>query len=109
MQTRVIISDEAENDLLEIGRYIAKKSSLKKALEYMDFLEDRARSLADFPGKGRVYEPFPYRVLPVNSYLIFYRIEDDQVLIVRILHGARDIEALFQKFIRISDKEQAPK
>lgn len=40
------------------------------------------------------YEHHGIRRRPQASYLIFYRIEDDRVVIIRILHGARDYEAL---------------
>jgi plasmid stabilization system protein ParE len=29
------------------------------------------------------------------KHLIFYRIEHDQVLILRVIHGVRDLESLF--------------
>jgi len=29
------------------------------------------------------------------KHLVFYRVEDNDVLILRVLHGARDLESLF--------------
>jgi toxin ParE1/3/4 len=34
---------------------------------------------------------------PVRDYLVFYRLVDDFVEVVRVLHGARDIEALLEE------------
>jgi toxin ParE1/3/4 len=34
------------------------------------------------------------RVRRFRKYLIFYRAEDEQIVVVRILHGARDIETI---------------
>jgi toxin ParE1/3/4 len=31
-----------------------------------------------------------------ENYLIFYRTDDEHVEIIRVLHGARDIEAVLQ-------------
>ena len=31
---------------------------------------------------------------PAGDYLIFYRIEDDQIEVLHVLHGARDYEAI---------------
>jgi len=31
------------------------------------------------------------RALQVQGYLIFYRVEEERVLILRVIHGARDI------------------
>jgi toxin ParE1/3/4 len=36
------------------------------------------------------------RVTYVWNYLVFYQLTDDQIVIERVLHGARDIEALFK-------------
>jgi plasmid stabilization system protein ParE len=46
-----------------------------------------------FPLLFRV-ERFGIRRRPVGKYLILYRIDQDRVGIVRILHGARDYERL---------------
>jgi plasmid stabilization system protein ParE len=35
------------------------------------------------------------RSIVVVPYLIFYRVREDSVQIVRVLHGHRDIEAMF--------------
>ena len=35
------------------------------------------------------------RALPFRDYIIFYRDEPRGVIVVRVLHGARDIGALF--------------
>lgn len=40
------------------------------------------------------------RMFPVKkfeNYLIFYQSMEEELLIVRVLHGARDIAALFEK------------
>jgi toxin ParE1/3/4 len=31
------------------------------------------------------------RALQVQDYLVFYRVEEERVLILRVIHGARDI------------------
>ena len=35
------------------------------------------------------------RSFPVGEYVIFYRIEGEDVMILHVAHGRRDIEALF--------------
>jgi toxin ParE1/3/4 len=40
------------------------------------------------------------RMFPIKKfekYLIFYESSDDELLVVRVLHGARDIAALFEE------------
>lgn len=36
------------------------------------------------------------RSFPVGRYVIFYRIVQDGVEIVRVLHGARDLDSIFR-------------
>jgi plasmid stabilization system protein ParE len=50
-----------------------------------------------FPRSGRSYDG-RYRVLAVSKHLIFYCYDDtsDQVTIITILDGRRDIEDLLQ-------------
>jgi toxin ParE1/3/4 len=40
------------------------------------------------------HERHGIRRRPIGNYLIFYRIEADRLVIVHILHGARDYEPL---------------
>lgn len=50
-----------------------------------------------FPEMGRVSEVAPgLRVLVSGKHLVFYRPTDGGVLVHRVLHGHRDIEALFE-------------
>jgi toxin ParE1/3/4 len=37
-----------------------------------------------------------WRVRGFERYLIFYRPTDDGIDVVRVLHGSRDIESLFE-------------
>jgi len=36
------------------------------------------------------------RAWPVGNYLIFYRVQNNTVDIVRVIHGARDLGKLFE-------------
>jgi toxin ParE1/3/4 len=36
------------------------------------------------------------RSFPVNNYLIFYRLIEEGIEIVRVIHGARNIPNLFE-------------
>ena len=49
-----------------------------------------------FPGTGVVRHDVAadLRMLPHGSYLIFYREQEDHARIERILHRARDVDAL---------------
>ncbi|MEW5875439.1 MAG: type II toxin-antitoxin system RelE/ParE family toxin [Candidatus Zixiibacteriota bacterium] len=58
-----------------------------------DLRETIAR-LAENPGLGHLRQDLttqPYRFWPVDAYLIVYLVETDQISILRVLHGFRDI------------------
>jgi toxin ParE1/3/4 len=95
------VSIEAESDLDEIWLYIAQNSStLNIADRFIEFLTDRFSLLARNPyiGRRRDEELRPgIRSLAVRDYIILYRIDNEEVLILRVLRGNRDIEALFRQ------------
>jgi toxin ParE1/3/4 len=92
------VAPEAEADLDDIWCYIARKSgSLEIADRFTEFLSDRFYLLANHPyiGRRRDEELRPgLRSFPVRDYVFLYRIEEDAVLILRVLRGSRDIKAL---------------
>jgi toxin ParE1/3/4 len=95
------VAPEAEADLDDIWCYIARKSgSLEIADRFTEFLSDRFYLLANHPyiGRRRDEELRPgLRSFPVRDYVILYRIKDEDILILRVLRGSRDIKALLGK------------
>jgi plasmid stabilization system protein ParE len=93
---RVVFSDQAKADLTEIGDHIAKDSPLR-ALDFTGELEAKALQIGDMPRAFPLlprYEHYGIRRRPYRNYLIFYRVENDRISIIHIVHGARDHEAL---------------
>jgi toxin ParE1/3/4 len=93
------IAPRAEADLDDIWLYVAKESgSIEIANRLIDTITDRSLALGRFPRIGRSREEDfgpGYRSLAVAEYIIVYSIEGDDVLILRIVHGRRDLERLF--------------
>jgi toxin ParE1/3/4 len=60
---------------------------------------ERSERLADMPGTCRLRGDLGpgLRSVAVGSYLIIYRPIEGGIEIVRVLHGRRDIGALFSK------------
>lgn len=89
---KVRITAEAERDLEGIGDYIAQ-DNLQRALSFIEELREKCLSLADaplaFPLVPR-YESHGVRRRLHGNYLIFYRIEGKQVVVLHVLHGAMD-------------------
>jgi toxin ParE1/3/4 len=95
--TAVLKLPQAQEDLLDIWCHIACDNP-HQADRYLDFLEGRLTLLASSPGMGLSHDELEPGLLgfPVDNYLIFYRQVDVGIEIVRVLHGAREIESLFQ-------------
>src|SRR5438132_11538613 len=86
----------ARQDLQEIHDFIAADSPAA-AGRWINRLAGECRKLAGMPGMGRRREELgrELRSFAVGNYLIFYRDHPDRLEIMRVLHGARDIESLF--------------
>jgi toxin ParE1/3/4 len=94
---KVRFARPARADLRSIIASIAKDNP-KAARRYGKLLADRALSLSDFPNRGALLRGHATaRRLVVSPYLIIYRPDRDLVRILRILHGARDIDALLPR------------
>jgi toxin ParE1/3/4 len=88
---------QAYRDLDEIAAFIGRDNP-QAAVRFLDDLEGRFHLLASSPGIGR---PRPelgagVRGFPAGDYLIFYRQLGLGIEVIRVLHGARDIEAVWQ-------------
>lgn len=93
---KVRLSAEARQDLIAIGDYIARDNP-SRALSFVQELAARCASLASTPSGYPIvprYEAKAIRRCLHGNYQIFYRVDGDLVLVVRVLHGARDYEAL---------------
>jgi len=91
------ISPRASSDLIEIWGYIAD-DSVANADAFIDKLYQAIQVLARQPGSGRHREELAPGIqsFPFGRYIIFYRVVAGAVEIVRVLHGARDIENIFE-------------
>ena len=92
----VLFGPEADEDLLDIARHIAAANP-QAADRFIDAIHERTRLLADAPEIGRRREELAPRLrsFPAGRYVIFYRHIAGGIEVARLLHGARDIPALF--------------
>lgn len=93
--TPVALSNEAELDLEDIGDYIALDSPLR-AIGFIADLRAACMRIGLAPSAtiARPELAENLRCRPFGRYLIFLRVEAERVLIVRVLHGARDVSAI---------------
>ena len=88
----------AEDDLKEIIAYIALDNPTA-AESMVNKVEKSLSNLSEFPLIGNIpvekeLAHMGYRFLIVQNYLIFYTVEEYNVWVHRIIHGARDYLSL---------------
>jgi toxin ParE1/3/4 len=92
---------EAEADLDDIWLYVARESgSADTANRLIDTITERFWLIAQYPqiGRRRDHDFRPgMRSFPVGEYLIIYRAEGDNVLILHVMRGSRDIEGILNQ------------
>jgi toxin ParE1/3/4 len=96
---RVAWTETAWRDLERIADYIAEDSPGYAAAFVRD-VRDRARSLEEMAERGRVVPELGdpgVRELIIGGYRLVYEIEDSDVYVLGLIHGARDLAALWQK------------
>ena len=101
---RVSNTNQAKKDIAEIAAYYGEQS-VELELRFIDAAEVALEKLLLMPEKGARREFFHsklhgLRMWPIPKFpkiLIFYRPVDTGVEVVRVLHSARDIAALFSK------------
>ena len=90
---------EADSDLDSIWYFTATRSgSIEIADHLIDSIVERFFLLANHPNIGRVRDQDlrpGLRSFPVGDYIILYRIQSEDVLILRVFRGSRNLEALF--------------
>jgi toxin ParE1/3/4 len=89
---------QADSDLDDIWYYVATRSgNLDAADRLIDSITHRFHLLATHPniGRARNEDLRPgLRSFSVGEYVIIYRTQDEDVLVLRVLRGSRDIAAL---------------
>jgi toxin ParE1/3/4 len=89
----------ADSDLDEIWYRIAKESgSVERAERFIEYLTERFHLLSENPYIGRSRDDLRpgLRSFPVGQYVMIYRIAGDDVVILHVFHGSRDIESFFR-------------
>jgi toxin ParE1/3/4 len=93
----VVFSELAELDLEEIGDYIAADNPAR-AVSFVREIREHCTKIAKSPlayvarpdlGEG-------IRCCTHGRYMIFFLPSEREVLVVRVIHGARDLSGLFE-------------
>ncbi len=91
---KVLIYPLAENDLIDIKEYFEQKLKTSpnnlfgKFYEIIDILETNPLIYPLL--KDPYLNQLGYRMIPIDNFLLFYIIENDEIQIHRFLYGRRD-------------------
>lgn len=97
---KIEISERALNDLEEIWFYYSEVSE-KAADKILKQITEKFQNVLEFPkiGKERNDLLIGLRSFPTGKYTIFYQETSSGIEIVRVIHGSRDIEQIFDEMI----------
>jgi|ERR1017187_4879010 toxin ParE1/3/4 len=90
------LTEIAETDLAEIWSYLASEASEAVATRFLSSITARFDDVLLFPMSDA---PRPQlgpglRAIFKHNYAIYYVPRDGEVVIVRVLHGSRDVDAI---------------
>jgi toxin ParE1/3/4 len=92
-------SSDAEEDLFQIWAYLARRGSRAVADRVVRDIELNCRRLQAWPQSGRDRgDILPgMRSIPSSPYVVFYVVRTGRIEVIRVLHGRRDVEAIFDE------------
>ena len=102
-QYRVRLTNEAEQDLIDIYRYVATLDSVEAADHLLDELETLCSRLSSLPQRGHVPAELErvavtaYREVHFKPYRVVYEIIGREVFVHCILDGRRDMQSLLER------------
>jgi toxin ParE1/3/4 len=97
------LSEAASADIVEQADWYEEKSDWKLAQRWSDAVTAAVLRIMRNPRSGTPCRFGPAELRNIRrvsisgfpKHLVYYKIWDDEVLILRVLHGARDLESLF--------------
>jgi len=89
------ITPLAAQDLEEIGDYIAQDNP-SRAVEFLNELQAHCEIIRRNPDGYRHRPEFSKKMQSCahGNYLIFFESDDNLVIVIRVLHGGSDLQAL---------------
>jgi toxin ParE1/3/4 len=94
--SRCSIAPSAIQDLDDISDYFLERN-IQAGEQLLQEFTKKCQNLAKFPTMGKSYSQirFDLRGIPLQGYIILYRLIDDGLEIVRVVNARQDLESLF--------------
>ena len=105
MSARYTVKPKADRDLDDYADYLAREANVDVALTFLSASHESFALLAENPNIGwssRLKNPAlktlrVFRVSTFEKMLILYRPLSESVDILRVVHGSRNLRALFRR------------
>lgn len=93
---KVLFTRRAREDLLDLWVYLAEHSSVSVADRIYDTIEEQCAVLRPHSliGRARPEIAADARSLVIKRWIVLYRIAGEDVQIVRVVDGARDLDRI---------------
>lgn len=100
MQLRIL--PRADRDIDEIILYFVKRKAIRAGQRFLDAVDKSIKLMAQSPTLAASwYSPDPlledvrfWNVKGIQKYIIFFRIRNEIVEVMRVLHSSRDLKQL---------------
>ncbi|MEM1201719.1 MAG: type II toxin-antitoxin system RelE/ParE family toxin [Acidobacteriota bacterium] len=106
--SRFLLTETAEGDLEEILAFIVERDGVGRAEHVLGHFLDAFDNLAASPRIGhrkRYLTGDALRWWPVFRFLVLYDPDASPLTVMRIVHGARDLDQIFGGTPRLSPEE----
>ncbi|KAM3098489.1 type II toxin-antitoxin system RelE/ParE family toxin [Phormidesmis sp. 146-35] len=97
MSQQYRLTAPASRDIEKILDFVAGTRSHAASDQFLRQLDQKLTNLTRFPQIGRKRDDLAsgLRSVSLDRYLIFYRLIDNEIEILRVVSGYQDLEALF--------------
>ncbi len=95
---RCVITLKASQDLNEISDYFVGRN-IEAGERLFRLFNEKCVRLTQFPNMGRRYLELHswLRGIPLESYIIFYEVLEDEITILRVVYGRQNLKVLFNE------------
>lgn len=110
---KLVYTPDAITDLEKIKAYISEElDSPQAAQKTVNRIAKTASRLKRFPYSGESLDEYvsvktDYRRLISGNYLVFYRVAQDCVHIIRVIHGSRNYARILFGYVETHENENA--
>lgn len=99
----VLMSEDAEHDIEDIYRFIARHDSVGRARHVLDELQSACDRLSEMPERGNVPKELEglgmtdYRETHFKPYRLIYRVFGTKVIVYCVVDGRRDMQSFLER------------